>query len=188
MRTLSIVLLTVIATFSLGASGPPPAAVVASLTLNPPTGDAPFATSTVQGGSWCSIPEGGYPKISGDGVSGSVTLAPAGATSQIIGAFSVRGDPGRSVVITVENRCRQTGAIETASAVFRFNGSSPSPTSTPIPFAPASNPTSAPQMSQSQSSGPTGAASGAAQDTPPSEAMTIVPPSTGDAALMSPQN
>jgi len=122
-------------------------ATMATLTLNPSSGNAPSVSGTLSGGDWCAVPS--PPTISFQGGTGSgqgqFTAARTGGTL-LSGSFTVRGAPGDVVIITASTTCG--GGIssfpQSANATFVFNAPSPLQTSTPTPASiPSPTPTPA---------------------------------------------
>ncbi|TFG49780.1 MAG: hypothetical protein E4H33_01540, partial [Anaerolineales bacterium] len=113
-------------------------AQASSLILNPSSGAAPAVRGTLSGSGWCN--PASSVTVSGPGVTGSGDIGRDGSLS---GTFSVTGNPGDKVIITVSATCRSGSG--TASATFKFKKI---PSQTPIPLQ-LDTPTPTPSLTPS---------------------------------------
>ena len=160
-----------------------------TVTLSPATGNAPSAGGSLSGGGWIGACRG--VGVSGDGVSGSAAIGDRGALS---GSFTVTGQPGDLVTITVTASCAPSNLV--ARANFQFADATPTPrpadtatptatpiprpTATPTPTATATatpTPTPAPTATPTASPGPTRAATATATTAPENTPATANPAS-----------
>lgn len=127
------------------------------LRLDPSNGDPTSVSVNLIGSGWIcdsgTVPTGDA-TVSGSGVVGSAAINRDGTLS---GSFTVRGDSGQSVRITVTaNELCTSGRTTSnlvANAIFTFNAPAPTMTATPIP-TPTETPTPSPTPSRTPASTP----------------------------------
>ncbi|MCX9083651.1 MAG: hypothetical protein OIN87_02495 [Candidatus Methanoperedens sp.] len=121
----------------------------ADLILDPSMGDSPSVSGTLNGRGWLcdsGLAPAGDAIVSGTGIAGTATIDRSGILS---GSFTLRGDAGQSIRVTVTSSAscpsgRSQISLE-ASSIFTFNAPTliptrsvtpaPSPVATPIPAA-----------------------------------------------------
>lgn len=158
-----------------------------SMTLSPDSGPAPSQEGTISGSGWeCSpgVVYVGPVSVSGRGVTGSASV---GRTGVLSGAFTVDGEAGDSVTITVraDESCPTIGPpiYLSATDTFHFDEPTPEPTATrtptPLPATATKTPTPAPTVTTAPPR-PSATVPPRATATPP--AATATAPSTAGSA------
>src|SRR5262245_22724123 len=105
---------------AISQSRPASANLAPSLSLNPSSGNAPSVSGNLSGSGWCTPSEATYPRVTGAGVSGTVSLTAVRGGSILTGNFTVQGVAGQSVVVTVQNRCPPPPAAVALQPIHEF--------------------------------------------------------------------